>query len=76
MSFNATNDNLVLVAPRPVRIAATGFSPVLATRTNSAAFRMLSTTPTESLDRFKCADDDQDTRDGQPEQAAARMSPR
>jgi len=75
MNFNATDDNLVLVAPRPVRLA-TSFSPVLATRTNNAAFRMLSATPTEALDRFKFADDNQDTRDGQPEQTAARMSPR
>lgn len=75
MSFNATDDNLVLVAPRPVRLA-TSFSPVLATRTNSTAFRVLSTTPTEALDRFKFADDNQDTKDGQPEQTAARMSPR
>jgi len=76
MSFNATDDNLVLVAPRPVRLTATSFSPVLATRTNSAAFRMLSATPTESLDRFKLADEGQDTKDGQPEQTPARMSPR
>ncbi|KAF9648059.1 hypothetical protein BDM02DRAFT_3187427 [Thelephora ganbajun] len=75
MSFNATDDNLVLVAPRPVRLAAS-FSPVLATRTNSAAFRMLSATPTETLDRLKLVDDNQDTKDGQPEQTAARMSPR
>ncbi|KAF9791177.1 hypothetical protein BJ322DRAFT_1104836 [Thelephora terrestris] len=75
MSFNATDDNLVLVAPRPVRLAAS-FSPVLATRTNSAAFRVLSTTPTDALDRIKFADDNQDTKDGQPEHAAARMSPR
>jgi len=75
MSFNATDDNLVLVAPRPVRLAAS-FSPVLATRTNSAAFRMLSATPTEALDRLKFTDDNQDTKEGQPEQTAARMSPR
>lgn len=75
MSFNATDDNLVLVAPRPVRLAAS-FSPVLATRTNSAAFRMLSTTPTEALDRIKLADDNQDTKDVQSEQATPRLSPR
>ena len=75
MSFNTTDDNLVLVAPRPVRLAAS-FSPVLATRTNSAAFRMLSTTPTEALDRIKLADDNQDTKDVQSEQATPRLSPR
>lgn len=76
MNINANDNNLVLVAPRPVRLAANDFSPVLATRTNSAAFRMLSTTPTETLDLIKYADDNQDTKDGQPEHAAARMSPR
>jgi len=76
MNFNATDDNLVLVAPRPVRLATSFNSPVFATRTNNAAFRMLSATPTEALDRFKFADDNQDTRDDQPEQTAARMSPR
>lgn len=75
MSFNASDDNLVLVAPRPVRLAAS-FSPVLATRTNNAAFRMLSATPAEALDRLKLADDNPDTKEGQPDQSAARMSPR
>lgn len=75
MSFNASDDNLVLAAPRPVRLTAS-LSPVLATRTNSAAFRMLSATPTEALDRLRLADDNPDTKEGHPDQSAARMSPR
>jgi hypothetical protein len=80
MSFNS-NDNLVLVAPRPVRLASgyPSFSPVLSARASAAAFRVLSAAPSDAFERLRLADDGQDTKDNhvsQPDSASPRSSPR
>jgi hypothetical protein len=81
MSLNSSN-NIVLAAPRPVRLGAghtPAFSPVISTRAGAAAFRVLSAAPSDALERLKLADDSQDSKDihqSQSDTVSPRASPR
>lgn len=66
MNYNS-NDNIVLVAPRPVRLASS-----FSSRAGAAAFRVLSTTPSEHL---KLVDDSHDSNP-QSDTISPRASPR
>lgn len=84
MSFNA-HDNIVLVAPRPVRLATpssyTQFHPAIVRPQPRAAVRLVSCPP-DSIDRLKIGDESGDEGFGsevvpsEREPTSPRASPR
>ena len=85
MSFNA-HDNIVLVAPRPVRLAAPSsfapFHPAIVRPQPRAAVRLVSAPPTDALDRLKISDESGDEEfrgdhiPSERDSASPRASPR